>query len=646
MRNIFQPEQINAMTDQSVRSWQSLSDVDRKSFLSQIDDLSGDICEFECATLSFTKAHQHNRKILAALYPSNQYPEDLIQFLRDINLRKLAMKPIVEQSTSEAIRLSSENPKIAAKRARFAMLEALIQRHILWLLDTVVLFLESGEVPTGHTFYSAQLRHLLKDLISIPVGPEVLDRIDQYRIMIVREYCADVLGGAHNYANEIEKPNHDILASLKSVVEKERVLRLSPTDGTRLPAGQRVDLSSPDSAAESWFSRFDLFGTPMDRYIDFGARPISEESIPDFDLPEADLKLPLDLIADGWRNKRGSIPYGAVVQVDFLGFSHMILFEGPDGVTGAIMSASKYTTFTTDHTMVYPGILSLVNAVESEEERIRITEISRHISLVVAAVIRDFWVIEDRTSLGGAPLRVTPGLPKAITRHEPLVIYLPRYKYNPAQAQSRADALARALDYHARAKHMVCAHVRKLIAGTKASAIQVERAHARGIPVPEGFTFVREHESGVEPERERIYRSRTATGALMDLVAKSVAPVPSFITWPVFERFCRDWLSKNGFEEVHCNPGFGADGGVDIRAIRIRPDGSSERVIAQCKHYRTEAVGVRVVRELEFVRKHQEVDTALLMVSGVVSKDASALAQELGITIIDRGDLFPVRKAA
>jgi HJR/Mrr/RecB family endonuclease len=95
-------------------------------------------------------------------------------------------------------------------------------------------------------------------------------------------------------------------------------------------------------------------------------------------------------------------------------------------------------------------------------------------------------------------------------------------------------------------------------------------------------------------ERQRLYRSRSASAILYRTIAK--APTGSRPAWFDFEKDVAAVLSKMGLRVVHQAASRNGDGGVDIYAH----DEAEDRVWAvQCKCYASaRKVGPSVVREL------------------------------------------------
>jgi restriction system protein len=89
-----------------------------------------------------------------------------------------------------------------------------------------------------------------------------------------------------------------------------------------------------------------------------------------------------------------------------------------------------------------------------------------------------------------------------------------------------------------------------------------------------------------------------------------------------------------------------SDGGVDL--VVVTPFG--ERLIVQCKQWKTMRVGVKPLRELWGVLGDEKADGAIFVTSGSFSPDAVAFAQGKRLELIDghrlRGMIAEVKTAS
>jgi hypothetical protein len=119
--------------------------------------------------------------------------------------------------------------------------------------------------------------------------------------------------------------------------------------------------------------------------------------------------------------------------------------------------------------------------------------------VLVATLIRDFFICENRDAFySSQPIR---GKSVSNVRAKPSVRYLPRFRVRYIGS--------RALEYESYRRNLVGHHVTGHLRRCRsANPLQLRMAEQFGIPVPDGFTFVRPHDrGGHEP---LIYRSRSA----------------------------------------------------------------------------------------------------------------------------------------
>jgi len=96
-----------------------------------------------------------------------------------------------------------------------------------------------------------------------------------------------------------------------------------------------------------------------------------------------------------------------------------------------------------------------------------------------------------------------------------------------------------------------------------------------------------------------------------------------------FEGYLREYYRRAGYV-VTPRGGPGADGGVDL--IIEKP---GQRVIVQCKHWKTWKVGVPKVRELWGLVDHEKASGAVLVASGTFTPEARAFAVGKRLELVD-----------
>lgn len=105
------------------------------------------------------------------------------------------------------------------------------------------------------------------------------------------------------------------------------------------------------------------------------------------------------------------------------------------------------------------------------------------------------------------------------------------------------------------------------------------------------------------------------------------------LEWREFEFLVGQVFREQGYK---VSEGRGVqDGGVDITLVR-----GNQRILVQCKHWKTTTVGVAVVRELAGVVQLNKANGGVVVCSGRFTKDAFEEAQKLGIQLITGSDLL------
>ena len=99
--------------------------------------------------------------------------------------------------------------------------------------------------------------------------------------------------------------------------------------------------------------------------------------------------------------------------------------------------------------------------------------------------------------------------------------------------------------------------------------------------------------------------------------------------WKDFETLVGEYYRRRGFR-VEENRQGGADGGVDIR---LRDKNGLHAI--QCKQWRTQPVGVSIVRELLGVMVDQDAYSGSVVTSGIFTKEAKQFAEGKRMELID-----------
>jgi hypothetical protein len=254
----------------------------------------------------------------------------------------------------------------------------------------------------------------------------------------------------------------------------------------------------------------------------------------------------------------------------------------------------------------------------------------------MAALVRDFWVAEERRKIFDVRVhrKGSDGSPHKTGRR---FIYLPRIRY--VSSGLRFDRLSERLEHERRARHFVRPFLRK---AENPSPVQIELARRECVRVPQGFTYVRGHFRGGS-ESQSVYRSRSAVRLLYDVTEPPLptSGQPIATDWFAFERAVSALLEEHlGFDIVHKAVRGKGDDGIDILAQKSA-HGTAELWLVQCKFYAVDnTVGPAIVRELIGSMADTRQD-AVSTVRGMVvttssfSGEALRLAVKHGIQTID-----------
>lgn len=284
------------------------------------------------------------------------------------------------------------------------------------------------------------------------------------------------------------------------------------------------------------------------------------------------------LLEEAIANKKWCIPPGAVVELKIGPFElfelreilSLVCFVGRDKTGGYCICGIE-----TRSQNLYFDAATL-------EENAR-----AGLKLLFAAVVRDFWVVEEREKVFSVIQR--SGMAKRGHKDDELtVVYLPRVRYTEIPNVRRCES---ELGQTERRAHFVSAHLRKADQSSESQHVLAQRY---GFVVPKGFTFVRPHERG-KKKREVIYRSRSALGSLY---TEMETAAPGRSDWFRFERDVYTLMKDLGYTVEHASASKRGDQGIDVFATK-GDDLDVVNWVIQCKCYRpNRKVGPGIVRDL------------------------------------------------
>lgn len=101
------------------------------------------------------------------------------------------------------------------------------------------------------------------------------------------------------------------------------------------------------------------------------------------------------------------------------------------------------------------------------------------------------------------------------------------------------------------------------------------------------------------------------------------------LSWQDFERLVGEAYRRQGHSVIERGVG-GADGGVDLELRK-----GSERILVQCKHWKSWKVGVTPLREFFGVVVAENASSGIFVASGEYSRDAVDFALSNGIALVN-----------
>lgn len=108
------------------------------------------------------------------------------------------------------------------------------------------------------------------------------------------------------------------------------------------------------------------------------------------------------------------------------------------------------------------------------------------------------------------------------------------------------------------------------------------------------------------------------------------------IEWRRFEGVCERLFAQSGFKTK--SQSHGADGGVDVWMYSAHAEGPVS--IAQCKHFRSKEVDVKLIREFFGVMSSHKLQRGTFVTTSTFTADAQKFANENGINALDGDKLL------
>jgi hypothetical protein len=335
------------------------------------------------------------------------------------------------------------------------------------------------------------------------------------------------------------------------------------------------------------------------------------------------------LLDEAVAHKKWTIPNAATVELRLGPFSHILVSEINQSVHFVCRTDAGefYIIFVEPDTRHCSFALPALPGLESD----RRVCVEAGIKLLLSAIVRDFWVVEERETVFSHRVS-SERLPGDGTEPTgPRIVYLPRIRYVD---RPNLDRCTSQLDHQERRAHFVKAHLRRV---GHPSEHQLFLAQRYGFEVRPGYTFVRPHERG-NKQQEVVYRSRSALQSLYTVVP-ATGDNQDPTRWFRFERDVYRVMAALGFSVEHIAASRRGDHGVDVFATK-GTDLETVYWVIQCKCYGKRRVGPDTVRELLGVlhlnRDKYPVGTrGMIVTTSSFSVDAIEEAGRAGIRLMD-----------
>lgn len=396
-------------------------------------------------------------------------------------------------------------------------------------------------------------------------------------------------------------------------------LRLEPSNFPTASTPAQFWNNVPEGGRVAWGQLVDGSDFPVGKQLMLE----SLDTFPTTENPADSLLFAENLLAEAFDNKRGTIPWHATVELRIGPFREIEFTE---------ISGTAYFVLRSESDEIHVGFVNPRDRectfnLPSEIPDDRRQSIEAAVKVLLCAVVRDFWVVETRERAFTA--RIAQPRNSSQRSEGPRVVYLPRIRY---ESPPRLAEAFNELGYQRKHPHPVAGHVRRLADGRVASEIQLMLAERYGIRVPDGHTFVRPHQTGVN-ERSVVFRSRSALRSLYTVVEDG----PELqIEWFRFERDVHSFMESSGFDVQHVAASGRPDHGIDVYATK-GTDIDEIRWVIQAKCWRpNRKVGPSTVRELRGVLARQKPGTrGMIVTTSSFTSGARAEADDGGILLID-----------
>lgn len=334
------------------------------------------------------------------------------------------------------------------------------------------------------------------------------------------------------------------------------------------------------------------------------------------------------LLAEAKEHRQWSVPWGARVKIRIGNFQYVDIYQ-MDSVFHCLLrdAGNRYALALLDISMYAAAMAD--GYFDKEGNEASKIESVLVLGIILAGIIRDFVVVENRESIFGQLVRKGSSPERRNANPGLSIIYLPLVHYTNVIHTKQAERAF--LDFKPRAAHDVRAHLRK--AG-KASARQQIQAHKLGVIIPAGATYVCSHRRGQQAGQEtrREYRSRSVTHMLFPGL-KDVGSNKKMVRFD-FDRNIAQLMKYLGLTVENIDASSSGDDGVNVLAFNSESDEiwGIRCICFSPKH----KVGVDTIRDLASSLHHYPQGTkGMVVTTSSFTQDAVDEAQVHGFTLVD-----------
>lgn len=405
-----------------------------------------------------------------------------------------------------------------------------------------------------------------------------------------------------------------------------------------------VDEFPPDFKPESYWKLVDLGNSDWGTIVTGHDIPVCLKSVQDewenlggVDADEVKSCVE-NLYAEAVANKRGTIPERANIEPCLGPFTSVELTE----IEPRVVAILRTSTGEFHEVVIIPkrgfSTFCLPKTMPSPKREAIMAEVN----LWLAAVIRDFWVVEEREAIFAHRKKVLPKKLQSPTSNKSRVVYIPKIRYSEPPNVPRC---ANVLGHAKRRLHNVAPHLRRLVNGRQASEHQQSLAEVYGFHCKEGYTFVASYNRGSE-KGAIIYRSRSALNSLYSMTSQSTNKGEPD-RWFQFERDIHIFMEAlHLLVERYTTSRYSSNSIVIYATKGSEPNQKKWIVLCKCLHPKRK-ISANVIREfVDVLSGYPKTVRGMVVTTSSFSPEAAKVAESNSIRLINGEEFMAMVKFA